>query len=119
MLEELKADETITSRAQLFKSRTYSSAKFSYWRRKYDTNRNIQEKLKKIEEIIEARLVERGLQGKAIPMTIFLLKNYYNYTDQYQTKVDSTVTFKVNRGRTPIEAPLTVPKQIVDSKPIK
>lgn len=110
MLEELMANEDITSRAQLFKYRPYSSAKFSYWKRRYETNTSIQEKLKKIEEIIESRLVERGLQGKAIPMTIFLLKNYYGYTDQYQHKVDNTVTFKVTRGQ---------PPKVVDSVTLK
>lgn len=100
MLEELKADESIKSKAHLFRSRVYSSARFSDWRIRFDSNKSVREFIKKIDEIIESRLVEQGLSGKSIPMTIFLLKNYYNYTDQYQQKVDTTISFKVSRGKT-------------------
>jgi hypothetical protein len=104
MISILDEHEDICSKASLFKYKPYSSSKFYHWRSKFSTNVRIHEYLKKIDEIIESRLVERGLAGKAIPMTIFLLKNYYNYTDQYQTKVDSTISFKVNRGTKVIEA---------------
>lgn len=98
LVEELHTNTEIKSKAQLFRNRTYSYSRFNGWRAKYEGNANIHELLKKIEEILESRLVEQGLAGKSIPMTIFLLKNYYGYTDQYQTKVDTSVTFKVNRG---------------------
>jgi len=118
MLEQLRAHPEIESKAHLFESREYSYAKFNQWKAKYEANTRVHDRIKKIEEIIESRLVQRGLAGKAIPMTIFLLKNYYNYTDQYQQKVDTTVTFKVvrgNRGEQPIIVPNTT--QVIDQSP--
>jgi len=116
LLEECRTHEEIKSKAQLFRNRTYSGNQFSRWRNKYPTNMSIQDKLKKIEEILESRLVEQGLAGKAIPMTIFLLKNYYGYTDQYQQTVDTSVTFKVVRGIAP---PQASPKIIDSTNTIK
>lgn len=112
MLTELRAHEGWKSKAELFRDRPYSYSKFNGWKSKYDTNANIHERIKKIEEILESRLVEQGLAGKSIPMTIFLLKNYYNYTDQYQVKQDTSVTFKVTRGHAPINAEIVTPKQL-------
>lgn len=104
MIEYLKDNEEVCSKTQLLATREYSPSRFYGWCSKYSTNVRIHELLKRVDNTLESRLVTRGLNGKAIPMTIFLLKNYYNYTDQYQTKVDQTISFKVNRGMKTIES---------------
>ena len=104
MLDELRTQTDIKTKTQLFRDRPYSNKKFSEWSRKFEASKQVQEKLKKIEEILESRLVEQGLSGKSVAMTIFLLKNYYNYTDQYQQTVDTSISFKINRGTKHIEA---------------
>lgn len=100
MLAELIADESIKSKSQLLRNREYSSSKYYKMQMKFNTNPSVQELIKKIEDILESRLVEQGLSGKSIPMTIFLLKNYYGYTDQYQQQIDQSISFKVSRGST-------------------
>jgi hypothetical protein len=118
MLQELLDNETIYTKAQLFKTRSYSYAKFNGWKGKYEGNVNIQEFIKKIEEVVEARLVERGL-NKFSPFIIFLLKNNHNYTDQYQQTVDTSISFKINRGSKRIEAVPTLPIIDIPSLPNK
>lgn len=119
MLEELRTQTDIKTKTQLFRDRPYSNKKFSEWSRKFETSKQVQEKLKKIEEILESRLVEQGLSGKSVAMTIFLLKNYYNYTDQYQQTVDTSISFKINRGSKRIETVPTLPIIDVPSLPNK
>ena len=118
MLTQLLDDETIYTKAQLFKTRSYSYNKFNIWKSKYDTNVNIQEFIKKIEEVVEARLVQRGLD-KFSPFIIFLLKNNHNYTDQYQQTVDTSISFKINRGTKRVDAVPTHPIIDIPSLPNK
>lgn len=98
MIHIILNDEEIKSKAQLFKLRGYSNKRFSEWRRKYDTNTYVQEYLKKIEEIIESRLIDHGLNAKNPAFVIFMLKNHYGYQDKREVETETTHVFKVSRG---------------------
>ena len=63
---------------------------WSDWKRKFKGNKIVSESIKRIDAHFESKLVEGGLSGDLnTTMTIFLLKNNYNYTDRQQ--VESTV----------------------------
>lgn len=98
MLELLTAHEQIQSKAQLFTYKEYSPSKFSMWRHKYSTSKRIDEKLKKIENILEARLINHGLTARNPAFVIFMLKNHYGYQDKREVETETTHVFKVSRG---------------------
>jgi len=98
MIQALMEDETIKTKAQLFKVRSYSPSWFYRYTAKYGDNKRMQELLKKIDNILEARLLEQGLTGKNFPFVIFLLKNHYDYQDKREVETGVTHTFKVTRG---------------------
>ena len=98
MITVLLDNDDVFSKAQLFTIMGYSSSKFYKLKAKFPNSPTIAELYKKVDEVLEGRLVYRGMQGKSIPMCIFLLKNYYHYTDQYQQQIDTSISFKVNRG---------------------
>lgn len=114
MIQYLQSNEHIMSKAQLFEMSKFTSSRLYKYKLKYQSVKRIQESLKKIEEIIEARLVNRGLNGKAIPMTIFLLKNYYNYQDKREIEQETTHIFKVTRGNQEITRGNQETRKVID-----
>ena len=100
MISILLADPAIMSKVQLFRERDYSSSRFYQWRAKYSESKLIHELNKKIDEILESRLIEAGLRGsRSVPMCIFLLKNHYGYSDRQEVQQNTNVSFKVTRGK--------------------
>lgn len=97
-MDTLTAQEQIRTKVELFESRPYSPSKFSMWKNKYSTSKRIDEKIKKIDSILESRLIKQGLTGKNFPFVIFLLKNHYGYQDKREVEQETTHIFKVNRG---------------------
>lgn len=108
MLDDLAAHEQIKTKAELFETKEYSTKKFSQWRNKYSTSKRIDEKIKKIDDILESRLIKQGLTGKNFPFVIFLLKNHYGYQDKREVEQETTHVFKVTRGET---------KKVIDMTP--
>lgn len=99
MLSDISAHEQIYTKAQLFADKEYSPKKFSQWRNKYATSKRIDEKLKRIENVLEARLVSKGLRDPRVTgFVIFLLKNHHGYTDKRELEQETTHVFKVSRG---------------------
>lgn len=99
MLTELAAQEQIKTKVELFSTKEYSPSKFSMWKKKYSTSKRIDEKMKKIDSILEHRLIQQGLTGKNFPFVIFLLKNHYGYQDKREVEQETTHVFKVTRGQ--------------------
>ena len=57
---------------------------WSYWKRKFNTNDDIKEKMLRIESIFEARLFIGGLKKELAPtVTIFGLKNNHKWKEKY------------------------------------
>lgn len=99
MLELLEGSEQIYTKTQLFALKPYSPQKFSQWRGKYGQSKRIPEKLQRIENILEARLVSKGLRDPRVTgFVIFLLKNNHGYTDRREVETETTHVFKVTRG---------------------
>lgn len=97
MVAELQENKELATKAQLFQGRSYSKVRFYEWKLKYNTKR-LNELNQKIDEILEARLIERGFDSKNFAFVIFLLKNHHGYLDRKETEVEHTHVFKVTRG---------------------
>lgn len=98
MLAYLKEHEDVYTKVELFRSRDYSLNRFSEWNRKFGDNPRTRELFKKIEEILEARLIVKGLKAPNPAFIIFLLKNNYGYQDKREVETEHTHVFKVTRG---------------------
>ena len=120
-LQQILIDnEEIKSKAQLFKYKPYSNKKFSEWSNKFSTSKHVQERLKKIEEIIESRLIDHAMAGRSVIFCIFMLKNHYGYQDKRETSGEISHVFKVNRGLRLVQsAPEPLRKQVKNSSTIK
>ena len=94
----LESTPDIIYKIQLYKELPYTKKKFEYWMSLNGNNPSTQELYKKIDEILEARLVTSGLTVKNWPFIIFLLKNAYDYQDNRTVTNDTSVTFNVTRG---------------------
>ena len=82
-LDRLIEDDTLIYKGQLFKEKEYTFRKFSEWATKFKSCQVIQEGLKKIDEILETRAVERGMDAKGnVAFLIFFLKNCYDWKDK-------------------------------------
>ncbi len=64
--------------------RPYSLQRFSEWVNDFKDDDEISESLKKIKEILESRIVDGAMRNKFnVAMSIFNLKNNYNWKDQH------------------------------------
>jgi len=114
IIDILLQDDTIKSKAQLFRNYQFSSTRFYRYISKYNDNKRVQEYTKKIDEILESRLIEHGLTGKNFAFVIFLLKNHYNYQDKREVETETTHVFKVARGNKVIDIKQTEVKQLLN-----
>jgi hypothetical protein len=128
MIKQLQDRPEICTKAELFATQNYTYKMF-VWRLKStkaleDINgkpSKTKQLMDKLEEILEARLVNRGLTAKNFPFIIFLLKNHYGYQDKREVETETTHVFKVARGNTPLKSAtktnrLKVVNKVVDSK---
>lgn len=87
MISELFNDQSIVFVGQLFESRNYSRQRFSEWVEKFQNNREISDKIQKIDSLLETRLVLGGLDSTFNPaLTIFVLKNKHGWQDVKQVE---------------------------------
>lgn len=90
MLEYVNKDQGVVFINGLFTGKPYSRQRFSEWSNKYKDNKEIQDTLKKIENILEDRVVDGALKGVLNNiMSIFLLKNKYLWKDKHETDITS------------------------------
>lgn len=83
MVQEAKECEDYVFINQLFINRPYGRQRFSEWRKTHSNDEEISDAIKKIEDILENRLVVGGLKGKFNPtIAIFTLKNKYGWSNQ-------------------------------------
>ncbi len=94
----IKEDNSICTKPELFQHFKYSSHQFGAWASRYSLTPSVSDSLKKRDELLEARLVQRGW-GRGNPaFVIFLLKNNHGYVDNREIDTNHHVTFNVNRG---------------------
>lgn len=75
---------------QLFENRDYSRQRFSEWSNVYKKDSEISDIIKRIEELLETRLVTGGLTSALNPtLTIFTLKNKHSWKDKNETDLTS------------------------------
>lgn len=98
MIEYLRANEHIKTKVQLLKDSDYTVSWFYKKAERMRMNPSTQDLIKKIDDILEARLIEHGLTKANYGFVIFLLKNHYGYQDKREIETDHTYTFKVTRG---------------------
>lgn len=113
-IELLLTTNTIYSQIQMYMNLPYSRSKFNYWVGLNGNTPRTQDLLKKRDEILEAKLVDKGFSGNNPAFAIFLLKNNYNYQDKREVESNNNYTFNVSRGLT---APLR--KQIASKSTTK
>jgi hypothetical protein len=71
----------------LFTNRPYTSSKFNYWLKKFEKSLQVREKIEKIKEIIEVRIVFCASRNKInSTFAIFWLKNNAKWKDVQETK---------------------------------
>lgn len=98
LIEKLMEDESIKTKVQLFKDSKFTVSWFYKRGRKYADYPRTQSLIKKIDEILEARLIDHGLHKANYGFVIFLLKNHYGYQDKREVETETTHVFKVTRG---------------------
>lgn len=83
MLHETGNDLGVVFIGQLFESRDYSRQRYSEWKEKFKKDDEISDTIKRLEELIETRLVTGGLTSALNPaITIFTLKNKHHWKDK-------------------------------------
>jgi len=117
----LQGNEHIKTKAQLFQNLEMSSSKYYKKIAKYSYNKQVQDLSKKISEILEARLIEHGLEKKNFAFVIFLLKNHYGYTDKKEVETETTHIFNISRGDTGkvIKLDANLKPKAINTKPSK
>ena len=79
-IKSLKENEEILFIKKLIEDKSYSSQRFSEWRKKFEKNEKISELIKKIEDILETRNYMGAVTNKLNPtMVIFYLKNHHGW----------------------------------------
>jgi len=82
LLNHILADESILFKGQLFINKDYSRQRYSEWRRDYRNDQKISDTIKRIDEILESRVVVGALTKELQPsMAIFHLKCNYMWND--------------------------------------
>ena len=83
IIVELRSNPDIIFVGQLFMKRDYSRERFYEWARKYDKNHEISHTIKMINEILEVRAIERGVDLKGnSSFLIFFMKNKHGWKDR-------------------------------------
>lgn len=82
ILTEVLSDQSIVFIGQIFERRSYSRQRYSEWAEKFKDDEQITDAIKKIDELIETRLVTGALGKELNPViTIFTLKNKHGWKD--------------------------------------
>lgn len=90
MLNQATNDLGIFFIGQLFEDRNYSRQRFSEWSGEFKNDSEISDTIKRIEGLLETRLVTGGLTSALNPaLTIFTLKNKHGWKDK--TEIDAKV----------------------------
>lgn len=90
MHQEALNDLGIFFIGQLFENRDYSRQRFSEWSNDFKKDPEISDTIKKIEELLETRLVTGGLTSALNPtLTIFTLKNKHSWKDRTEQDITS------------------------------
>lgn len=97
-IDTLKAHPNIITQIELYELMEYSKAQFDYRMGKNGNTPYTQNLIKKRDEILEARLVKKGLNSTNYGFVIFLLKNHYGYTDKKEVESNNNFVFNVTRG---------------------
>jgi|GEM_PF-1958681 len=85
MLIEIKNNADVFFLGQVFEERDYSMQRFSEWREKFKDNEEISEAMKRIQELLETRVVVGTMKKELNPtIVIFHLKNNYQWTDKVE-----------------------------------
>lgn len=83
MLERVLTDNDVVYIGQLFEDRPYSRQRYSEWVNQFSDEPQISDTIKRIDELLETKLVTKALGNKLNPtITIFTLKNKYNWKDK-------------------------------------
>jgi hypothetical protein len=86
-LKETLSNKHIIFKGQLFEDKPYTRYRFSGWARKYPDNKEIMNTIKKIDEILEGRIIVGAMNKKLHPTpVIFNLKNNYGWKDEQHFK---------------------------------
>lgn len=94
-LRLLEEDSDLVYKGQLFLDRDYSIQRLSEWKTNFADCQYISETIKKIEEILETRAVERGLHSKGnTTFLIFFMKNQYGWKDVHENVEKKIITLK-------------------------
>ena len=92
MLEYALQDQGVFFIGQLFESKPYSRQRFSEWATKFKDSQEISDTIKRIEELLETRLVTGGLTSALNPtLTIFTLKNKHDWEDKNKTELSGSL----------------------------
>lgn len=88
MYKEVSNDLGIVYIGQLFENRRYSRQRYSEWAKKFQKDDEISDTIKRLEDLIETRLVTGGLTSALNPaITIFTLKNKHSWRDKTEQDV--------------------------------
>jgi len=91
MLIEIKNTADIFFLGQVFEERDYSMQRFSEWKEKFKDNEEISEAIKRIQELLETRVVVGTMKKELNPtIAIFHLKNNYKWNDKIQVEQNNT-----------------------------
>ena len=91
LLTMIRSNPEIVYIWELFDNKPYSRQRFSEWVKTYSDNEEINEISDTIKELLETRVVKGAMTNKLNwTMTIFHLKNNYDWKDK--TEVDQNVT---------------------------
>ena len=86
----LQHDKKIVFVNQLFENKEYSRQRFYEWIDEYGKDSRFADIIKKIDEIIEARVVAGALNKDLQPIfSIFYMKNKFSWQDKQQVDVSS------------------------------
>jgi len=89
MYKTLIKDDHIIFINQLIIPKPYSRQRYSEWAEKFKDDDKISDAIKRIEDVLEARVVVGALEKDYDKtMTIFLLKNKYGWEDKVKQEVD-------------------------------
>lgn len=89
MIQETQENTEIFYLGQLLEKREYSMQRFSEWRKDFHDHEEISEAIKRLKDLLETRIVVWAMKKELHPtISIFHLKNNYQWTDKPQPKAD-------------------------------
>ncbi len=90
ILEGVLNNKDIFYIGEVFEEKEYSRQRFSEWAKTFEKDEEISDTIKRIKDILESRINVGGLKGNLnSTMTIFNLKNNYNWKDKTETDITS------------------------------